>query len=562
MSKILISCALLFFYTALFAQFNPESHQIILQLKGARMSDPALANHGKTGLAAADQISQQFGALRVHAMRAGKQDPKCLYTILFPDNAPLAEILAAYQRLDKVEYAEIDPFGTTSGISGQVPPQPVLPLANWQPLTGLSIQPNDPLYTRQWGLNNNGSFTLSPAVSGADIDMEKAWSYSTGDTNTIVCIMDSGMKLDHPEFAGRLWVNKNEIPGNGIDDDQDGYVDDVNGWDFANNDNIPKDDLGHGTNVTGIIGANGNNNYGYAGINWHCKLMPLKGIDQNNFGYYSWWAEAITYAVDHGAKAINLSVGGSSYSPVLGSAITYALNNNVVCVICMMNGNTSSVFYPAGFPGVIAVGSTNPNDMRTHPFFWDAQSGSNYGNHISVVAPGNYIYGLNHNSDTNFDSYWGGTSQATPHVTGLVSLLLAQDPNRTPAQIKTILQNTAEDKVGFPMEDLLGWDQYYGYGRINAYQALKLQASAIQEPLLPVRLSIFPNPSTGSFRIVRISTTPGTCTVLDATGKLVLQTRIDQQTTLELHTTLAPGLYVVKVQTEEGLEMGRLLIQK
>jgi hypothetical protein len=555
MPKILISCAFLLLCFALAAQSNPLPPQIILQLKGARMADPALAAKGKTGNLQVDQINQTHGATRVHALRAGKRDPKCWYTITFPENINLETILTAYRQIEAVELAEQDHIGATQGIPGigtpaTIPPAPVL------------LSPNDPLYSRQWGLNNNGSFTLSAAISGADIDMEKAWNITKGDSSIVVCIMDSGIKRDHPEFEGRLWVNQAEIPGNGIDDDQNNYIDDVSGWDFANNDNDPTDDHGHGTNVTGIIGANGNNGIGYAGVDWNCKLMSLKGINKDNFGYYSWWAEAIMYAVDNGARVINLSVGGNSYSPILGSAITYALNNNVICVVCMMNGNTSSVFYPAGFPGVIAVGATNPNDFRTRPFFWANNSGSNYGNHITVVAPGNYIYGLNYLSNTNFDTYWGGTSQATPHVTGLIALLLAQNPDRTPDQIKTILTTTAEDKVGKPTEDIPGWDEYHGFGRINAFKALSVGVSSTTTPILNSTLRITPNPANGSFQVTRQTALSGMCSLYDGQGKLVFQTKLDQQTTFDLQTNLPNGLYWMRIKTAETLEMGRVMIQR
>jgi subtilisin family serine protease len=235
--------------------------------------------------------------------------------------------------------------------------------------------------------------------------------------------------------------------------------------------------LGHGTNVSGIIGANGNNATGYAGVDWNCKLMNLKALNSNNFGYYSWWADAIYYAVDNGAKIINMSLSGTGYSSTLQNAINYALSQNVTVVAAMSNENSSTVNYPAGFPGVIAVGSTDPNDTRSNPFFWSATSGSNYGSHISVVAPGNYIFGLNYQSNTNYDYYYGGTSQATPHVTGLAALLLAGNASLKPDQIKTIIEITAEDRVGNSNEDSPGWDQYYGYGRINAFKALSLSPS-------------------------------------------------------------------------------------
>ena len=229
--------------------------------------------------------------------------------------------------------------------------------------------PNDTYFSRQYGLYNDGTFSLSSATNDADIDMDLGWDIEQGDQSIIVAVLDSGIKLDHPEFSGRLWTNPNETL-NGIDDDNNGYIDDINGWDFANNDNTPTDDHGHGTNVTGIIGANSNNNLGYSGVDRNCKLMIGKILDENNSGYYSWWTDGIYYAVDNGAKVINMSVGGSGFSSSMKDAIDYAYNNGVTVIACMMNENNNTTFYPAGYQNTIAVGATNPNDERSAPFFW------------------------------------------------------------------------------------------------------------------------------------------------------------------------------------------------
>jgi len=334
-----------------------------------------------------------------------------------------------------------------------------------------TIFPNDEYFSRQFYLYNDGSFSLSPAVEDADIDMELAWDIQQGDSSIVAAILDSGVKLRHPEVLDRIWANPNETI-NDMDDDGNGYKDDTRGWDFVNDDNTPRDDHGHGSNVTGIIGAEGNNDIGYAGVDWNCKLMICKVLNEENRGSQSSFIEAIIYAVDNGAHIINMSLGGTSYSAIYHNAVKYAYDNNVAIIACMMNENTSIPFYPAAFPETIAVGSTNANDTRSVPFFWDSETGSNFGEHIDIVAPGNYIYGLNHRTNTNYNSYWGGTSQSAPMVTGVGSLLLAQDPTRSPEDLRSIINSTAEDLVGFPEEDTDGFDIYYGYGRLNAYKAL------------------------------------------------------------------------------------------
>jgi subtilisin family serine protease len=433
----------------------------------------ALQNFGNTIL---DSLNSQFSVDKIEL--TGNRRIKRTYILKFMTDRNIEQLVKTYSKTGLFEYVEPNFIGKGSGQKGT-----------------LETFPNDTYFSRQWGLYNNGTFSLSPAVEDADIDMELAWDTEQGDTSIVVAILDTGTKWDHPELEGRIWVNYNETL-NGSDDDGNGYIDDVRGWDFVNVDNNPMDDNGHGTNVTGIVGANANNEIGYAGVDWNCKLMIGKILDQNSWGYYTDWADGIYYAVDNGANVINMSLGGSSYSSLMNNAIDYAHSHRVIVVVCMMNTDNDVVFYPAGYQNTIAVGSTNPNDERSSPFFWNPASGSNYGSHIDVVAPGNFIYGLDHESDTYYDTYWGGTSQATPLVTGLSALLLAQDTTRSPDEIREIIHSTAEDEVGNPAEDTPGFDIYYGHGRINANEALLQQTIGINQSILDEEeFSVYPNPA-------------------------------------------------------------------
>lgn len=440
-----------------------------------------------------------------------------------------SEVSLALQPFDIIQYAEPNFMGSGAGKGARM------------------TTPNDEHFDRQWGLVNDGTFDLSPATADADIDMDAAWEIEQGSSNIIVASLDSGVKMDHPEFAGRIWQNQDEVD-NTADSDSNGYADDVVGWDFANNDSDPGDDHGHGSNVTSIIGANANNDVGYAGVDWNCQLMILKILDSNNLGFYTWWADAIYYAVDNGAHVLNMSVGGSSYSQLLEDAVNYAHDNDVTIVACMMNENNSVPYYPSAFDATIAVGSTNANDERSAPFFWSASSGSCFGSHIDVCAPGNYVYGTNHISNTDYEWYWGGTSQATPHVAGLCALLLAQDGNLGPEDLRTILHNTAEDEVGDPAEDLAGWDQYHGHGRVNALDALNSIVSV--EEIEANALFVYPNPAK---QILNIQSEVGSAlSIFSQDGRLV-KTMIIQTPNFQIDISdLSAGLYTVTVQDKRG----------
>ena len=292
--------------------------------------------------------------------------------------------------------------------------------------------PNDPSFGSLWGLANRGA---QGGTANADINATRAWDFGTS-TNVVIAEIDTGVDYRHQDLAANIWTNTGEIAGNGIDDDHDGYVDDTRGWDFANNDNDPMDDNGHGTHVAGTIGAIGNNGLGVTGVAWSAKIMPLKFLDKNGSGAISDAIEAINYARVKGAKVINASWGGGGFSSALQSAISQFQNAGGIFVAAAGNeasNNATVASYPANYSGVISVGASTRNDTLA--------SFSNYGTNVQIVAPGQSILSTLPNNSYGTLS---GTSMATPHVSGAIALLWGQNPTLSAAQITSaLLINTA-----------------------------------------------------------------------------------------------------------------------
>ncbi|MDP4173496.1 MAG: S8 family serine peptidase [Bacteroidota bacterium] len=321
-----------------------------------------------------------------------------------------------------------------------------------------SYLPNDPSLIDQWSLKK--------------IMAEEAWDISQGDTSIVIGIVDTGVDWDHPDLAANIWTNYKEIPGNGIDDDHNGYVDDVRGWDFGGTtgiaDNDPVEDRpDHGSHVAGIASAVTNNSTGVASIGYKCKIMPVKTSvdntrDVNDRAYIVYGFEGIVYAVDNGAKIINCSWGGSQYSKAGKEAIDYAFSKGVLVVASAGNSSSNAPNYPACYPGVLSVASTSKDDRLS--------SFSSFGSHVCLSAPGEGIYSTWLN-----DTYatFSGTSMASPLVAGLAGLVKAKFPDYNYMQIAEQIRVNS-DKI-----DQLnpGFENLIGYGRINAYKAVSNKKS-------------------------------------------------------------------------------------
>ncbi|MEK6984396.1 MAG: S8 family peptidase [Nanoarchaeota archaeon] len=207
----------------------------------------------------------------------------------------------------------------------------------------INAVPNDPNFGLLYGLHNTGQ---TGGTVDADIDAPEAWDIQTGSNNVVVAVIDTGVDYSHSDLSANMWANAGEIPNNGLDDDSNGYIDDFRGWDFVNIDNNPMDDNGHGTHVSGTIGAIGDNGFGVAGVNWRVKIMPLKFLDAGGFGSSADAVLAIQYATLMGANIMSNSWGGGGYSQTLKNAISAANDAGILFVAAAGNSNNNNDINP------------------------------------------------------------------------------------------------------------------------------------------------------------------------------------------------------------------------
>ncbi|NOY53837.1 MAG: S8 family serine peptidase [Deltaproteobacteria bacterium] len=314
--------------------------------------------------------------------------------------------------------------------------------------------PDDSSFSNQWGFQNTGA---GGGTNDADIDAVEAWDKSTGSSSIVVAVVDEGIDYTHPDLAGNIWTNPNEIPGNGIDDDGNGFIDDVHGWDFNHNDATTYDGASedrHGTEVAGVIGAVGNNGVGVAGVCWNVRIMSVKFISYGN-GTVADAISALEYAAKEGARVVNCSWGGTSYSAALESAFRDLENAGVLVVTSAGNSgkNTDlSSHYPSNYdlPNIISVAATDRNDLLS--------SFSNYGvTTVDLGAPGSSIYTTAPGGNY---AYFSGTSAASPFVTGAAALALSVFPNLTYQELKDQILNHVDPIASLTGKTVTG-------GRLN-----------------------------------------------------------------------------------------------
>lgn len=284
-----------------------------------------------------------------------------------------------------------------------------------------------------------------PDLGGNNWDLDtvkapEAWNQGYTGQGILVAVIDSGVDYTHNDLDNNIWINPREISGNGRDDDGNGYVDDIRGWDFISDDNDPMDSGSHGTHIAGTIAAE-NNGFGATGVAFNAKVMPIRVLDESGNGSIFDIAAGIRYAVDNGAKVINLSLGGPFTTPYEAQAIKYAVDKGAVVVTAAGNQGGSQPDYPAKYATHfgLAVGAIDRNNQM--PGFSE-RAGTTPLDY--VVAPGVGIY-----STTPFNSYQfkSGTSMSTPHIAGVAALVLSANPNLTPVQVERLLTATANPSV-------------------------------------------------------------------------------------------------------------------
>ncbi len=323
------------------------------------------------------------------------------------------------------------------------------------------VIPNDPAFGQLSGLS---------AANNVDIDAPEAWGISTGNPATIVAVVDTGIDLNNPDFAGKIWTNP-------VNDAAQGYPNDLHGWNFVAGNNNLQDDNGHGSHVSGIIAAAGNNNYGVVGVDWNARLMPLKFLDSNGTGSTDLAVAAIYYAVDHGARVINASWGGVDYSAPLFDAINYANAHNVVFVTAAGNTGTNNDLipsYPASFrlPNELSVAAVDSKGNL--PSFSDFGPGT-----VDIAAPGvNIVSDVPTAFSPNGLQTLSGTSMSTAYVSGVAALVAGIDPQFTAAQIVQRVDASAKPLPGLAGKVISG-------GIVDAFNALAPDAARIASGVAP-----------------------------------------------------------------------------
>jgi subtilisin family serine protease len=341
--------------------------------------------------------------------------------------------------------------------------------------------PDDPRFSELWGLRNTGQ---SGGTPGADIAAAQAWDLTTGSSDVVVAVLDTGVRFSHQDLAANRWINPGETPGDGLDNDENGYADDVNGWDFVDNENDPFDGDGHGTHMAGTIGARGNNGKGVTGVCWDVRILALRFIGSNG-GNDLDAIQALDYATDlklnRGINivAINCSWTSNAYSQALYDALKDAQDAGILIVCAAGNGGWKSddaPVYPAAYdlPGVISVGASDRNDRMADLSCFGESS-------VDLFAPGVEIRSTYVPLD-NVYSTRTGTSMAAAHVSGAIGLLAALRPGETSARRRARLLFNVDHRESLSRRAAT-------CGRLNVFRALQDDETVPPDPVTTLAAS-------------------------------------------------------------------------
>lgn len=301
--------------------------------------------------------------------------------------------------------------------------------------------PNDPMWPDMWHART--------------LKADKAWDLSFG-SPVVVAVIDTGVDVGHPDLAANVWTNPGEIPGNGLDDDQNGYVDDVHGWDFDGNDAIPNDVHGHGTACSGLVAAVQDNNIGCSGVAPRGRIMGLKASTDAGYFYDSRNIGAYLYGADNGARVFSMSFYSDRVSAGERAAMDYAWSKGVLPVAAAGNANTVYSFYPSAYESVLAVAAINTSLNKA--------SFSDFGTWVDVASPGVQLATIT--AGGGYTTGFAGTSGSCPQVAGAAALIWGANPLLTNDQVRSILEDTATPTIQSP------YGEYTNYGLVDVEAAM------------------------------------------------------------------------------------------
>ncbi|MHC4645462.1 MAG: S8 family serine peptidase [Planctomycetota bacterium] len=396
-----------------------------------------------------DFRSKHQRMVELRSKSKGLLTPKEKHIMRRLQRAPKNAIVPGLDRIYKIQVA-LGPGQSLQELAKDLRNDPGVEYAELNYIVSICRTPDDALYPVQWSLNNvgqdypvSGRFNFPPGTPDSDIDAPRAWDKSTGVSDIIVAVIDSGVDYAHRDLVNNIWVNQEEADGAaGVDDDGNGYIDDVYGYDFAYKDADPNDDHGHGTHCAGIIAAEGNNGLDIAGLCWNARIMAVKFITVDGTATVADAVEAVHYAVDNGADVTSNSWGGFGDANSLREAFDYAYSQGLVMVAAAGNENSDEILSPAGYETAISVAATDSDDERA-PF-------SSYGDWVDIAAPGVDILSLRASGTSMasvydpFTTISSGTSMACPHVAGACAMLLSIDDEISADELADAMMVTAD----------------------------------------------------------------------------------------------------------------------